>query len=49
MGNHDGIAAKLDERGERTKAVPVSSGVGGCAVVSIGPEYRTVWYEIEAK
>ncbi len=37
----------LDERGERTKPVPVAADTNGRAVVGIGPDYRTVWYEID--
>ena len=36
----------LDERGERAKAVLVSADGDGRAAVKIGPEYKTVWYEI---
>ncbi len=36
----------LDERGERAKSVPVAADGEGRAVVKIGPEYKTVWYEI---
>ena len=39
----------LDEHGEPKAEVPVSADVGGNAVVLIGPEYRTVWYEIDVK
>jgi hypothetical protein len=38
----------LDERGDRKAAVPVAPAPGGCRV-EIGPQYRTVWYEIEVK
>ena len=37
----------LDERGERAKPVPVAADTNGRAVVGIGPDYRTVWYEID--
>ena len=37
----------LDEHGERTKSVLVATDANGHAVVKIGPEYRTVWYEID--
>ena len=37
----------LDERGEPKAQVPVAAGRPGGAVISIGPEYRTVWYEID--
>jgi len=39
----------LDARGEPKAEVPVSADASGCAVVIIGPEYRTVWYEIDVK
>ena len=35
----------LDERGERKAEVPVAKAPGGCRI-EIGPQYRTVWYEI---
>jgi len=35
----------LDERGNRTHELKVTGG-SGTAVVSIGPEYKTLWYEI---
>jgi len=37
----------LDERGERTTAVPVTADGDGFAAIGIGPRYKTVWYEIE--
>ena len=36
----------LDESGARMKEVPVKRGASGKAILEIGPEYRTVWYEI---
>ncbi|MBO4287110.1 MAG: hypothetical protein J5985_02965, partial [Kiritimatiellae bacterium] len=39
----------LDERGERATSVPVSADTEGRAVVKIGPQYRTVWYEIASE
>ena len=36
----------LDEHGERVKSVPVEADANGHAIVKIGQEYRTVWYEI---
>ena len=39
----------LGERGGPKVEVPVSADGGGNAVVLIGPEYRTVWYEIDVK
>jgi len=38
----------LDQSGARKKEVPVEKAEGGSKVV-IGPEYQTVWYEIEVK
>ena len=52
----EGIAAKitlpnsklkawaLDERGQRRDAVPMKDGV-----LEIGPQYRTLWYEVAAE
>ena len=37
----------LDERGEPKADVPVRADAGGRAVFDIGPNYQTVWYEIE--
>ena len=36
----------LDEHGQRYKKVPVKASADGMAVIEIGPEYKTVWYEI---
>ena len=36
----------LDERGERKAEVPVVADADGHARVSVGPDYRTVWYEL---
>ncbi len=36
----------LDPRGERKAGVPVEKAAGGSKIV-IGPQYQTVWYEIE--
>ncbi len=36
----------LDGAGRRMREIPVSRGEDGRAVVSIGPEHKTVWYEI---
>jgi hypothetical protein len=41
-------AFALDERGERNAPVPVAPAPGGCRI-EIGPQYKTVWYEIEVK
>ncbi|HEY3330174.1 MAG TPA: cellulase family glycosylhydrolase [Capsulimonadaceae bacterium] len=35
----------LDPTGKRTKEVPVTVS-GGIATLSIGPDYKTIWYEI---
>jgi hypothetical protein len=35
----------LDESGNRRGAVPVAAAGQGCSV-SVGPQYKTVWYEI---
>lgn len=39
----------LDPDGNRTGAVEVSESPAGEAVVKIGPQYRTVWYELRVK
>ncbi len=36
----------LDGAGRRLSSVPIEAGTDGNAVIRIGPEYRTVWYEI---
>jgi hypothetical protein len=36
----------LDERGQRQSALPVQDG-GGKASVALGPQWRTLWYELE--
>ena len=36
----------LDPHGDRKQPVPVEKVAGGCRI-TIGPQYRTVWYEIE--
>ena len=38
----------LDERGERKASVAVADA-GGRAKVAVGPEWKTVWYELEIK
>jgi len=38
----------LDPRGERKAEVPVEKASGGARIV-IGPQYKTVWYEIAVK
>ncbi len=47
------VAAKtrcyaLDERGARKADVPVENVAGGCRV-AIGPQYKTVWYELDVR
>ena len=37
----------LDPHGDRKREVAVSKADGGVAKIVIGPEYQTVWYEIE--
>ncbi len=39
----------LDERGQRRQAFAAESDAGGHAIVPVGPQYKTIWYEIEAK
>ena len=39
----------LDEHGQRYKKVPVKKSSDKKAVIEIGPEYKTVWYEIETR
>lgn len=38
----------LDSNGGRKQPVPVEKAAGGCRI-AIGPQYQTVWYEIEVK
>jgi hypothetical protein len=38
----------LDERGDRRGAVPTESREGK-AVLRLGPEHKTVWYEVEVR
>ncbi len=37
----------LDEKGARKEEVPVNTDAGGLHAFAIGPQYRTIWYEIE--
>lgn len=39
----------LDPDGNRTVELPVSESPAGEAIVNIGPEYKTVWYELIVK
>lgn len=36
----------LDGRGQRTKELPVRADAQGQAVVEIGPQWQTLWYEV---
>jgi len=38
---------RLDESGGRSGNIPVASGRYGNSTISLKPEYRTIWYEIE--
>jgi hypothetical protein len=39
----------LDERGQRKSQIPVNADPSGNAVIRIGPQWQTLWYEVEAK
>ena len=39
----------LNPNGDRVKEVPVAKSADGRAQITIGPEYKTIWYEIEVK
>jgi hypothetical protein len=39
----------LDERGARKASVPIARDANGRAVIQIGPQYRTLWYEVVAQ
>ena len=39
----------LDERGKRIRRVPVGRTEDGMALLEIGPQYKTVWYEIKTR
>ena len=39
----------LDERGQRRISVPCPAGPGGHAVIAIGPEWKTLWYEVAVR
>jgi len=39
----------LDERGQRRTRLKIAPDANGRAVVTIGPEQRTLWYEVEVK
>jgi hypothetical protein len=36
----------LDEKGQRKEQIPVDSDPNGNAILSIGPQWRTLWYEV---
>ena len=38
----------LNPNGDRVKEVPVENNGNGCQI-AIGPQYKTIWYEIEVK
>jgi hypothetical protein len=40
------VCRALDEDGEPVRDVPVKT-VDGKSVIELGPEYRTVWYEVK--
>jgi hypothetical protein len=39
----------LDPFGHRNAEIPIKKAISGGSEIVIGPEYRTVWYEIEVK
>ncbi|MCX7968361.1 MAG: carbohydrate binding domain-containing protein [Armatimonadetes bacterium] len=39
----------LDEKGQRKEQIPVTADPNGNAMIQIGPQWRTLWYEIEVK
>ncbi len=39
----------LDGRGARKTRLPISSDFNGRAVIEIGPQYQTLWYEVTAQ
>ncbi len=39
----------LDERGQRRATVPCQSDAGGQAVIAIGPQWKTLWYEVAVR
>jgi hypothetical protein len=36
----------LDERGQRKNQIPVNADPSGNAVIRIGPQWQTLWYEV---
>ena len=39
----------LDERGQQKQPLPIESGPDGHAVLSLGPKWQTLWYEVSVK
>jgi hypothetical protein len=39
----------LDERGQRREPLPVNAAGPDNAVVNLGPQWRTLWYEVEVR
>jgi len=39
----------LDPHGDRKGEVPVAKADSGGSVIAIGPQYKTVWYEVEVR
>ncbi len=39
----------LDERGQRKTEIPVQADANGNAVLEIGPQWQTLWYEVTAQ
>lgn len=39
----------LDERGQRREALPVAAEGADHAAISLGPQWRTLWYEVEVR
>lgn len=42
-------AWSLDERGQRKSPLPAQADPAGNAVITIGPEHRTIWYEVAVR
>ncbi len=39
----------LDERGQRKIAIPIKADPNGNAVLSLGPQWQTLWYEVATR
>jgi hypothetical protein len=39
----------LDERGQRKTKLPAQASENGNTIIAIGPQWQTLWYEVEAK